>query len=46
VKPVHFTPCVLEVEFRPRPDALQAAMLLGVQQAVEVEARCPLVLGL
>jgi hypothetical protein len=37
---------VLVVEFRPRPDVLQAAVLVGVEQAVEVEARCPLVLGL
>src|SRR5919112_2745480 len=46
VKPVHLTPCVLEVEIRPRPDVLQASMLLGVEQAVDVEGRCPLVLGL
>src|SRR5918994_2827487 len=46
VKPVHLTPCVLEVEIRPRPDVLQASMLLGVEQAVEIEARCPLVLSL
>src|SRR5919107_1932128 len=46
VKPVHLTPCMLKVEIRPRPDALQAAMLVGVEQAVEIEARCPLVLGL
>jgi hypothetical protein len=46
VQPVHLTPCVLVVELRPRPVGLQAAMLLGVEQAVEVEARCSLVLGL
>src|SRR5215203_1537693 len=46
VKPVHLTPCVLEAEIRPRPDVLQASMLLGVEQAVEVEVRCPLVLSL
>src|SRR5918999_4042254 len=34
------------VELRPRPLSLQAAMLVGVEQAVEVEARGPLVLGL
>jgi hypothetical protein len=37
---------MLKVEIRPRPDALQAAMLSGVEQAVEVEAGRPLVLGL
>src|SRR5215208_4916952 len=46
VQPVHLTPGVLVVELRPRPDVLQAAVLVGVEQAVEVEARCPLVLGL
>jgi hypothetical protein len=46
VQPVHLTPGVLVVEFRPRPDVLQAAVLVGVEQAVEVEARCPLVLCL
>jgi hypothetical protein len=46
VQPVHLTPGVLVVELRPGPDVLQAAMLLGVEQAIEVEASCPLVLGL
>src|SRR5215217_2278620 len=46
VQPLNLTPGVLVVELRPRPDALQAAMLLGVEQAVEIEARCPLVLSL
>src|SRR5215217_2859223 len=46
VQPLDLAPCMLKVEIRPRPDALQAAMLIGVQQAVEVEARRPLVLGL
>src|SRR5919107_505513 len=46
VKPVHLTLCILKVEIRSRPDALQAAMLSGVEQAVEVEAGRPLVLGL
>jgi hypothetical protein len=45
VQPVHLTPGVLVVELRPRPVGLQAAMRLGVEQAVEVEARCSLVLG-
>jgi hypothetical protein len=46
VQPVHLTPCVLAVELCPCPDVLQAAVLVGVKQAIEVEARCPLVLGL
>jgi hypothetical protein len=46
VQPVHLTPGVLVVELRPCPDVLQAAVLVGVEQAVEVEARRPLVLGL
>jgi hypothetical protein len=46
VLPVHLPPGVLVVELRPCPVGLQAAMLLGVEQAVEVEARCSLVLGL
>src|SRR5215210_5573932 len=46
VQPLDLTPCVLEVEIRPRPDVLKASMLVGVEQAVEVEARCPLVPGL
>jgi len=46
VQPLDLAPCVLEVELRPRPVVLQAAMLLGVEQAVEVEARRPLVPGL
>src|SRR5215208_2626861 len=46
VQPVHLTPGVLVVELRPRPVVFQAAALLGVKQAVQVEARCPLVLGL
>src|SRR5215217_2896796 len=46
VQPVHLPPGVLVVELRPCPVGLQAAMLLVVEQAVEVEARCSLVLGL
>src|SRR5215212_11220160 len=46
VQPLDLAPCVLEVELRPRSVGLQAAMLLGVEQAVEVEARRPLVPGL
>ena len=37
---------MLVVEFRPRPIGLQAVMLVGAEQAVEVEARCPLVISL
>jgi hypothetical protein len=44
VKPVHLTPRVLEVEIGSPSVGLQAAILVGVEQAVEVEARCPLVL--
>jgi hypothetical protein len=46
VQPLDLAFCVLEVEFRPRPVFLQAAMLLSIKQAVEVEAGCSLVLGL
>ena len=34
------------IELRPRPVGLQATVLVGVEQAVEVEARRPLVLRL
>jgi hypothetical protein len=37
---------VLVVEISFRSDVLETTMLIGVEQAVEVEARCPLVLGL
>jgi hypothetical protein len=37
---------VLVVELCPRPGVLQAAVLVGVEQAVQVEARRPLVLRL
>jgi hypothetical protein len=37
---------VLEVEINSCSVGLQATMLVGVEKAVEVEARCPLVLGL
>ena len=37
---------MLVVELGPRPLCLQAAMLVGVEQAVEVEARRPLVFRL
>jgi hypothetical protein len=46
VQPVHLASGVLVVELRPRPISLQAAVLVGVEQAVEVEARRPLVLRL
>ncbi len=46
MQPLHLTPRVLVVELRPRPGVLQAAVLVGVEQAVEVEARRPLILSL
>jgi hypothetical protein len=46
VQPLDLAPCVLVVEFSFRSVVLQASMLIGVEQAVEVEARCPLVLCL
>ena len=46
MQPLDLAPCMLEVELRPRPVVLQVAMLLGVEQAFEVEARRPLVPGL
>jgi hypothetical protein len=46
VQPLDLAPCVLVVEISSRSVGLQAAMLIGVEQAVEVEARRPLVLGL
>src|SRR5215210_4432337 len=46
VQPLDLASCVLEVELRPRPVGLQAAMLLSIKQAVEVEAGSSLVLGL
>jgi len=46
VQPLDLAPSVLEVEISSRSVDLQAAMILGVEQAVEVEARRSLVLGL
>jgi hypothetical protein len=46
LQPVYLVPGVPVIEFRPRPLGFQAAVLVGVQQALEVEARRPLVLGL
>jgi hypothetical protein len=46
VQPLHLAPGVLVVEFSSRPVGLQAAMVVGVEQAVEVEARCSLVIRL
>jgi hypothetical protein len=43
--PLHLAPRVLVVELRPRPPGLQAAVLGGVEQPLEVEARRPLVFG-
>jgi hypothetical protein len=37
---------MLVVELRPHPGSLQAAMIVSVEQAVEVKARRPLVLRL
>ena len=33
VQSLHLVPCALEVELRPRPVALQAAMVFGVEHA-------------
>jgi hypothetical protein len=46
VQPLDLAPGVLEFEFRPLPGILQVAVLVGVEQAVEVEASRPLVFGL
>jgi hypothetical protein len=46
VQPLNLAPGVLEFEIRLRPSVLQVAVLVGVEQAVEVEARRPLVLSL
>jgi hypothetical protein len=46
VQPLDLAPGVLEVELSSRSVGLQTQMLVGVEQAFEVEARCPLVLGL
>ncbi|HEX2739532.1 MAG TPA: hypothetical protein VHM69_03735 [Rubrobacter sp.] len=46
MQPLHLAPCMLEVEISPPPVGLQASMLVGVEQAVEVEACRPLILGL
>src|SRR5829696_7149785 len=44
VQPLHLAPGVLVVEFGSRPVGLQAAMVVGVEQDFQVEARSPLVL--
>jgi hypothetical protein len=46
VQPLDLAPCVLVVEISFRSVGLQASMLVGVEQAVEVEARCSLVIRL
>src|SRR5215211_6785853 len=46
VQPLDLTPCVLVVEISFRSVVLYATMFVGVEQAVEIETRCPLVLGL
>jgi hypothetical protein len=46
VQPLDLAPHVLVVEISSRSVGLQASMLVGVEQAVEVEARRPPVLGL
>ena len=46
MQPFHLAPSVLVIELRPRPVSLKAAILVGVEQAFEVEAGGPLVLGL
>jgi hypothetical protein len=46
VQPLNLAPRVLVFELRSSPVGLQAAMLVGIEQAVQVEARRPLVLRL
>jgi hypothetical protein len=46
VQPFDLEPGLLEIEIRLRPGGVQATMLVGVEQAVEVEVGRPLVLGL
>ena len=46
MQPLHLAPRVPLVELGPRPVGLQVAVLVGVEQAVEVEARRPLVFRL
>lgn len=46
MRPSNLTLFVLEVALGLRPVTLQATMLVGVEQPVEVEASRPLVLGL
>ena len=43
MQPLHLAPRVLVVELGPRPVGVQATVLVGVEQAVEVEAGRPLV---
>ena len=46
VQPLHLAPRLPLVELRPGPVGVQAAVLVCVEQAVEVEAGRPLVFGL
>src|SRR5215211_2057762 len=45
VQPLDLVLCVLVVEIRPLSVGLQASMFVSVEQAVEVEAHCSIVLG-
>jgi hypothetical protein len=46
VQPFYLAPGVLVIKLCPRSIGLQVAVLVGVEQAIEVEASGPLVLGL
>ena len=46
MQPLHLAPCVPLVELGPRPGDVEATVLVGVEQAIEVEARRPLVFRL
>ncbi len=46
MQPLHIAPGVLVVELRPRQVGLEEPVLFCIEQAVEVEAGGPLVLGL
>ena len=46
MQPLNLAPCVLVFDLRPSSVGLKAAVLVGIEQAVQVEARRPLVLRL
>ena len=46
VQPLDLAPGVPEIQLRPRALGVEAPVLFGVEQAVEVEGRRPLVFGL